>query len=64
MMRNQLKPIDCVTYGFKKAFNELLYVNCGGCWCTGTLEVNYLLSLDIRTVWDNLYLLKHSLLEK
>lgn len=54
MLRHRLKPVNCVTYGVREAFNRTLKVNCGGCWCMGTLELNYLLSLDVNTILNNM----------
>ncbi|MBL7197060.1 MAG: radical SAM protein, partial [Candidatus Omnitrophica bacterium] len=58
MVRHRTKPINCLDCGLKKAFDELPDVNCEGCWCMGTLELNYLLSLDIGTIRDNINLLR------
>lgn len=53
MARNQVEPRNCIILGVKEAFECLPGVNCEKCWCTGTLEFNYLLSCVIGTIWDN-----------
>jgi len=41
---------NCLESGFKYAFESLAKVNCGRCWCLGTLEFNHLLSVDFKDV--------------
>ncbi len=42
--------VNSVVNGFKKAFYNLPNAYCNGCWCTSTLELNCLLSLDLHTI--------------
>lgn|SRR3989338_1810761 len=42
---------NCITMGFKKAFESLLDdICCEGCGFCGTLELNFLLSLELRII--------------
>lgn len=52
IMEKKLKPINCVKMGFKNAFNNLTKVSCRNCWCSSTLEVNKLLSLNINSFFN------------
>lgn len=53
MLRHEVKPVNCIEEGVKGGFEKILKTNCIGCWCTGTLELNYLLSLEISTLLNN-----------
>lgn len=59
MLRHEAKPVNCTETGVKKAFEKLFRADCIGCWCTGTLELNYLLSLEISTVLNNVIFIKN-----
>lgn len=61
ILRQRVHPINCIAHGIKQAFQQLLRVNCGRCWCMGTLELNYLLSFDISAICNNIHLLKYFL---
>jgi MoaA/NifB/PqqE/SkfB family radical SAM enzyme len=50
MLQNNSENINVLKVGFKKAFENLSKNSCKGCWCTGTLELNMLLSLEFESI--------------
>ncbi len=46
----EISSQNCVTLGFKEAFNRLTRVNCNTCWCFNNVELNLAYSLNINTI--------------
>ena len=46
----EINPLNCVTLGFKKAFNKLKKVNCNTCWCFNNVELNLAYALNVSTI--------------
>ena len=56
MMENRQPFEDCLQYGFSKAFNKLQHPVCTNCWCSSTLELNYIFSLNFSSIYNALKL--------
>jgi len=52
IMENKTKRLNCLDMGFKKAFDNLPRVSCRTCWCSSTLELNSLLSFNLKTIFN------------
>lgn len=50
VMRDKTKPFNFRQWGFKQAFLNLSTPECDSCICTNTLELNYLLDFNLRTL--------------
>lgn len=43
---------DCINLGFKGAFDNLLPVSCGSCWCATMVELNLLYSFNTNAIFN------------
>lgn len=47
---------NCLKLGFLKSFEILIPMNCRECWCASFVELNYLFSFDVSTIFNVLKL--------
>jgi len=48
--RDKINMLNCKNEGFKRAFMNLVPMNCKECWCASNVELNCLLALKFNTV--------------
>ncbi|MBU0633601.1 MAG: radical SAM protein [Candidatus Omnitrophica bacterium] len=48
--------VNSAVVDFKTAFNMLPALNCNNCWCADRIEANCLVSLNLNSIWNALYL--------
>ena len=52
MMENISPFENCLENGFSEAFSRLKRRSCKNCWCSSTLELNYILSLNFDSIYN------------
>ncbi|MCF7907353.1 MAG: radical SAM protein [Candidatus Omnitrophica bacterium] len=50
--KNKGLAVDCITLGFKKAFDSLVPFACDECWCASLVELNCLFAIKLDTVFS------------